>query len=303
MKYLKPKLFFVFALALCLCAPAVAQDETVNVSEEISTIKQSLRDKISELTDEYKSADDAEARASVVKKRRTMESDHVQQLINVLEKRDDERRNIRDLVWFINRIKGEARAQVYGELVPKYVKSKYMSELVRALGKVSSPSPENELWLKELIEKSPIEKVQGNAVWTYVEYLEKLQEATSVYQPLLLDLFEKDGTEIKPTDLAKDVDKSDLPKLQVLWASLNGRDEGALNNEIEKLLITCRDKYADVKKGRNAIGKLAASKLNLSNLKVGKIAPDIVGKDLDGVEFKLSDYRGKVVMIDFWGDW
>ncbi len=36
---------------------------------------------------------------------------------------------------------------------------------------------------------------------------------------------------------------------------------------------------------------------------VGKPAPDIVGKDLDGVEFKLSDYRGKVVMLDFWGDW
>ena len=36
---------------------------------------------------------------------------------------------------------------------------------------------------------------------------------------------------------------------------------------------------------------------------VGEIAPDIVGKDLDGVQFKLSDYRGKVVMLDFWGDW
>ena len=32
-------------------------------------------------------------------------------------------------------------------------------------------------------------------------------------------------------------------------------------------------------------------------------APDIIGHDLDGVPFKLSDYRGKVVVIDFWGDW
>lgn len=36
---------------------------------------------------------------------------------------------------------------------------------------------------------------------------------------------------------------------------------------------------------------------------VGAMAPDIVGVDLDGAEFKLSDYRGKVVMLDFWGDW
>lgn len=36
---------------------------------------------------------------------------------------------------------------------------------------------------------------------------------------------------------------------------------------------------------------------------VGQEAPEIEGKDLDGVEFKLSDYRGKVVMLDFYGDW
>lgn len=38
-------------------------------------------------------------------------------------------------------------------------------------------------------------------------------------------------------------------------------------------------------------------------LQIGMEAPDIVGPDIDGVEFKLSDYRGKVVVIDFWGDW
>ncbi len=36
---------------------------------------------------------------------------------------------------------------------------------------------------------------------------------------------------------------------------------------------------------------------------VGNTAPDIEGIDLDGVEFKLSDYKGKVVFLDFWGDW
>lgn len=36
---------------------------------------------------------------------------------------------------------------------------------------------------------------------------------------------------------------------------------------------------------------------------VGAAAPEIVGKDLDGVAFKLSDYRGKVVVLDFWGFW
>ena len=40
-----------------------------------------------------------------------------------------------------------------------------------------------------------------------------------------------------------------------------------------------------------------------ADLAIGKVAPDIEGDDLDGKKFKLSDYRGKVVVLDFWGNW
>jgi hypothetical protein len=36
---------------------------------------------------------------------------------------------------------------------------------------------------------------------------------------------------------------------------------------------------------------------------VGQMVPEIEGEDLDGQHFKLSDYRGKVVVLDFWGNW
>ena len=38
-------------------------------------------------------------------------------------------------------------------------------------------------------------------------------------------------------------------------------------------------------------------------LKVGDAAPEIVGEDIDGKPMKLSDFQGKVVVLDFWGDW
>lgn len=38
-------------------------------------------------------------------------------------------------------------------------------------------------------------------------------------------------------------------------------------------------------------------------LSVGSVAPEIVGTDHADEEFKLSDYRGKVVLLDFWGYW
>jgi len=41
----------------------------------------------------------------------------------------------------------------------------------------------------------------------------------------------------------------------------------------------------------------------LQHLSVGRIAPELAGKDLDGKPMKLSDYRGKVVLLSFWGTW
>ena len=50
-----------------------------------------------------------------------------------------------------------------------------------------------------------------------------------------------------------------------------------------------------------SVGKQAKKELfALRHLSVGKVAPDIEGDDQDGQRFQLSDYRGKVVLLDFW---
>jgi|GEM_PF-169955 len=41
----------------------------------------------------------------------------------------------------------------------------------------------------------------------------------------------------------------------------------------------------------------------VQTLALGSVAPEIVGKDLEGKRLKLSDYRGKVVMLEFWAGW
>jgi hypothetical protein len=61
---------------------------------------------------------------------------------------------------------------------------------------------------------------------------------------------------------------------------------------------------AELLKDEPARKKAAESELRaLRTLRVGKEAPEIKAGDLDGQSFKLSDYRGKVVLLDFWGDW
>jgi thiol-disulfide isomerase/thioredoxin len=41
----------------------------------------------------------------------------------------------------------------------------------------------------------------------------------------------------------------------------------------------------------------------LQQLRTGLAAPPIAGTDLDGKRMTLADFRGKVVVIDFWGSW
>lgn len=42
---------------------------------------------------------------------------------------------------------------------------------------------------------------------------------------------------------------------------------------------------------------------NTTHLVVGCEAPEIEGVDQDGKKFRLSEYRGKVVLLPFWGFW
>jgi thiol-disulfide isomerase/thioredoxin len=55
---------------------------------------------------------------------------------------------------------------------------------------------------------------------------------------------------------------------------------------------------------RRTLGEEAEARLDaIFNLAVGKPAPEIEGVDIDGKSFKLSDFRGKVVALVFWGSW
>jgi TolA-binding protein len=74
--------------------------------------------------------------------------------------------------------------------------------------------------------------------------------------------------------------------------------------EAEKRFQQVIESYADLKSYRGTLGEAAKAQLfEAHNLVVGKTAPEIEGEDVDGKSMKLSQYRGKVVVLDFWGDW
>lgn len=53
--------------------------------------------------------------------------------------------------------------------------------------------------------------------------------------------------------------------------------------------------------GQDAAQFVAGAKYEIEHLAVGQVAPDAPLVDQDGVAFRLSDYRGRVVVLDFWG--
>ena len=69
--------------------------------------------------------------------------------------------------------------------------------------------------------------------------------------------------------------------------------------EAKALLVRLVEEYGDTPWGMRARGEMVSPE----DLLPGKVAPDFMGETIDGHQFKLSDYRGKVVVLDFYGFW
>ena len=98
-----------------------------------------------------------------------------------------------------------------------------------------------------------------------------------------------------------------------LAAAQRTADQAALRAESEALLervinefggIPLAPKWAKVKPDGRTLADSARSKLEaMRSLAVGRVAPEIERQDIDGKPMKLSEYRGKVVVLCFWGTW
>ena len=147
---------------------------------------------------------------------------------------------------------------------------------------------EYEKFLRAVLDKNPHKEVQAQACLALAHYL---------------------TNRMQRIDLVKEE-----PRLAKEFADLFGEDylknllradPAQGEKEAEALFERAAKDFANVKlPGGDSVAERAKAELfELRHLVPGKEAPEIAGEDQDGKKFKLSDYRGKVVLLDFWSEY
>jgi thiol-disulfide isomerase/thioredoxin len=142
-------------------------------------------------------------------------------------------------------------------------------EIKRLLDLFAVVRDDDDAIIQEVIAQNPDRQTQARG---YVLLIEHRRQTIS-----LLDRFKNDPTQRarfeKPT--AKD-------KLATMIATAE-----KARREVDEFTKILRDQYADI----------------VPNLEVGEPAPEVVSEDLDGKTSRLSDLKGKVVVLDVWATW
>jgi hypothetical protein len=227
-------------------------------------------------------------------------NDYAALLIQVAERHPKDPAAFDALIWIVTNGRPSslgkdspfAKAKI--TLARDYLLDPRIRPLCRALW-VDEFDPGSIRTLRDLLAKNPSKSVQANAAFSLARILHRRAGFAEFF-----------ATKATPEIVAgweKGYGKE-------VVAELKRSDPAALRKEYEELLerIVADKDYAATLSDRGgtkvALGELADRELfSFRHLQPGKPAPEIEGEDVDGVKFKLSDYRGKVVLLDFWGHW
>jgi hypothetical protein len=180
----------------------------------------------------------------------------------------------------------EARPRAFALLRRDHIRSDKIGPLCQRIS--YGLCAEYELFLRDVVEKNPHKEIRAQACLDLAHFLSS--------RALRLDLI------LEQPDLAREF--ADLYGNEYL-ERLRRLDRTKSDGEAEALLVQATREYGDIKlpDGGTVAEKAEPELFGIRQLSVGKVAPEIEGPDQDGVNFKLSDYRGKVVLLDFWSEY
>jgi hypothetical protein len=200
---------------------------------------------------------------------------------------------IKDLVAKLNRVRAGNLADAVLARAEKDAKDEKAADLLAWVARNGFYGPAGEKAITLLVEKYP----ENPAIEQICSLLGRGGMAKA--SDLLKQILEKSTKPSVKAAAALALGQALAAKVDTLGEKPAEADKVAA--EAEKYFTMVINELA---KDDAAKKKAAEKELRvLRTLRVGKEAPEIKGVDLDKREFKLTDYRGKVVMIDFWGNW
>jgi hypothetical protein len=190
------------------------------------------------------------------------------------------------IAWVLKKRRNHPEAaQAIGLLEKQQLRNTTLTKTFSSLPRV--PSTTAEKLLRTVLEKSPHADVRAQSCYALADLLER--------QAGVVDQLKKEP------ELAGRILEYFGKDYATHLASL---DRSLMDKKLEAVYVTMAKMFADVETGDETMGALAKRSLfRIRYLSVGRAAPKIKGQDIFGKEFALSDYRGKVVLLSFWGHW
>ena len=192
---------------------------------------------------------------------------------------------IDSLSWIaVQVLRGPELGRALVLLKQQHLSSNKLAAVCEALER--KPSTAAEALLRGALARSPHRTVRNQACFSLARFLER-----------------------KATLASK---LAERPELKPRFEQFYGKDftrllvnlkPSATARETEQLYTRVIKDFADISRGKPTGDQAVRSLFRIQHLSVGRPAPEISGRDVSGKAFKLSDYRGKVVVVDFWGHW
>ena len=284
---MRRKLIVVLILATCL-GPARGSDETP--TDQLRGLRQ-------ELVAARKQHQEAEARAGTDQERDEAGASYrahadaiTDRALDLAQALPNDLAAFDALIFVVEEVRiGAGRAMQ--TLARDFITSPRLVEACRAADHAPISDAESaELLLRAIAERGPDRRSQGFAIYNLARNLKARAEAVRDFAA-----FPAKAEPFRHTYRFTAEE----------FARYRSRTADDLEAEAAALYETTIARFGDLTTRRTGtLGQIAAGELwNVRHLAIGKLAPDIEGRDADDQPLRLADYRGKVVVLTFSGQW
>ena len=257
--------FLAAVLAVSLSAFAGARDEKPSVSEQVKALQKKFQEEQQPLFKKFQEAKDEKEKAQIRTEALAMQAKLATQIYGIAKD------NIKDEGAFDAAMQALRMGEVKAAdlIASNFADNAKLAPMVPQLANIG---PGGEKLLSAIAEKATDKKAKGTALYFLASGKLESADYPRTGEPLT---GEKLATALKDAEAALKAVAKDFGDIEVQA----GRKTETIAKSVEGQLFF------------------------LNNLTVGKKLPDSEVEGLDGKKVKISDYKGKVVVLDIWATW